>query len=113
MEKKAEHIVQNIGAIAETTSIFYNTIIKQVPRDVALILTQHFMDITIARRPVSGNTAAAAAQAAARAAEERRRAAQQNREGAAHAPEHTETQTNTEESDSAGGKMSQEDGTEQ
>ena len=58
MAKNAENVVQNIGAIAETTSIFYNAIAKQVPKDVALILTQHFMDISIARRPISAAQAA-------------------------------------------------------
>ncbi len=49
MDQKAENVVQNVGAMAEVTSVFYNSIIKQVPKDVALVLTQHFMDITIAR----------------------------------------------------------------
>ena len=69
MESKAENVVKNIGAIAEATSIFYNTIVKQVPKDVALVLTRHFMDVTIARRNL---TPAQIAQAAA-AAEARRR----------------------------------------
>ncbi len=69
MESKAENVVKNIGAIAEATSIFYNTIVKQVPKDVALVLTQHFMDVTIARRNL---TPAQIAQAAA-IAEARRR----------------------------------------
>ena len=51
MEPKAENVVQNIGAIAETISVFYNSIARQVPKDVALVLTQHFMDITISRQP--------------------------------------------------------------
>ncbi len=61
MESKAENVVQNIGAIAETVSIFYNSVAKQVPRDVAIILTQHFMDITIARRTVTPEQLAKAA----------------------------------------------------
>lgn len=64
-------MVQNVGAMAEVTSVFYNSIIKQVPKDVALVLTQHFMDITIAR-PVNVNLSAAAA--AAKAIEAQRRA---------------------------------------
>jgi hypothetical protein len=67
MEHKADHIVQNVGAIAETTSVFYNTIAKLVPKDAALVLTQHFMDLTISRRPSSADIAAAIA--AAKAAE--------------------------------------------
>lgn len=63
MDSKAENVVQNVGAMAEVTSVFYNSIIKQVPKDVALILTQHFMDITIAR-PVNVNLGTAAAKAA-------------------------------------------------
>lgn len=79
MTDRAQHVVQNIGAIAETTSIFYNTIAKQVPKDVAIVLTQHFMDITIAKRPVNAvNPAAARAAAKAvaefKAMEERRHA---------------------------------------
>lgn len=76
MESKAENVVQNIGAIAETVSVFYNSIVKQVPRDVALILTQHFMDITIARRSV---TPAQLAQAAA-LAEARRKGLEKKRQ---------------------------------
>jgi hypothetical protein len=50
MEPKAENVVQNVGAIAETISVFYNSIARQVPKDVALELTKHFMDITVTRR---------------------------------------------------------------
>lgn len=64
MDRKTENVVQNVGAMAEVTSVFYNSIIKQVPKDVALVLTQHFMDITIAR-PVNVNLGAAAAAAKA------------------------------------------------
>jgi hypothetical protein len=67
MEHKADHIIQNVGAIAETTSVFYNTIVKLVPKDAALVLTQHFMDLTIDRRPTSAELAAAIS--AAKAAE--------------------------------------------
>jgi hypothetical protein len=77
MEHKADNIVQNVGAIAETTSVFYNTIVKLVPKDAALVLTQHFMDLTIARRPTSADIAAAIS--AAKAAEARLRN-QQKRE---------------------------------
>ena len=83
MESKAENIVQNIGAIAETVSVFYNSIAKQVPKDVALVLTQHFMDLTINRRPVNAaivNGNVAAAIAAVQANEAKRRAAQQKRQ---------------------------------
>ncbi len=62
MENKAENVVRNIGVLAETTSVFYNALIKQVPKDVALVLTQHFMDLTITR-PTA--TPAQMAQAAA------------------------------------------------
>ena len=69
MDQKAENVVQNVGAMAEVTSVFYNSIIKQVPKDVALVLTQHFMDITIARgkghgSPAAGHGAAEASGAA-------------------------------------------------
>lgn len=83
MESKAEHIVQNVGAIAETVSVFYNSISKQVPKDVALVLTRHFMDLTINRQPVNGvvlNKNVAAAIAAAQAAEAKRRAQQQEQQ---------------------------------
>lgn len=76
MDQKAENVVQNVGAMAEVTSVFYNSIIKQVPKDVALVLTQHFMDITIAR-PVNVNLSAAAA--AAKAMEAQRRAMEQRK----------------------------------
>ena len=75
MDQKAENVVQNVGAMAEVTSVFYNSIIKQVPKDVALMLTQHFMDITIAR-PVNVNLSAAAA---AKAMEAQRRAMEQRK----------------------------------
>ena len=77
MDQKAENVVQNVGAMAEVTSVFYNSIIKQVPKDVALMLTQHFMDITIAR-PVNVNLNAAAA--AAKAIEAQRRAMEKKRQ---------------------------------
>lgn len=80
MDKKAENIVQNIGAIAETVSVFYNSISKQVPKDVALVLTQHFMDLTINRPTVNAAvlrgsvaTALAAAQDAQRRAMEKKK----------------------------------------
>ena len=82
MDKKTENIVQNVGAIAETVSIFYNSIVKQVPKDVALVLTQHFMDLTINRRPVNGsviNGNVAAAIAAVQAQEAKRRAMEQKK----------------------------------
>ncbi len=53
MDKKAENVIQNVGAIAETTSIFYNTLSRQVPKDVALVLSQHFMDLLINQRAVA------------------------------------------------------------
>lgn len=76
MEKRAENLVHNIGAIAETTSVFYNSIVKQVPRDVALVLTQHFMDITMKSRQV----AVPASAVAAAAAEVHRRVMEQQKE---------------------------------
>lgn len=77
MDRKTENVVQNVGAMAEVTSVFYNSIIKQVPKDVALVLTQHFMDITIAR-PVNVNLGAAAA---AKAMEAQRRAMERRKTG--------------------------------
>lgn len=80
MESRAENVVQNIGAIAETVSIFYNSVAKQVPRDVAIILTQHFMDITIARRTVTPEQLAkAAALAEARRKELEKKKQQESR----------------------------------
>lgn len=32
MDRKTENVVQNVGAMAEVTSVFYNSIIKQVPK---------------------------------------------------------------------------------
>ncbi len=86
MEGKAEHIVQNVGAIAETVSVFYNSIAKQVPKDVALVLTQHFMDLTINRRPVNAaviNGNVAAAIAAVQAQEAKRRAMEKKKQSEA------------------------------
>lgn len=83
MESKAENIVQNIGAVAETVAIFYNSISRQVPKDVALVLTQHFMDLTINRRPAAGvvlSKNVASAIAAAQAAEAKRRAEQKKQQ---------------------------------
>lgn len=82
MDNKADNIVQNVGAIAETVSIFYNSIAKQVPKDVAIVLTRHFMDLTINRRPVNAaviNGNVAAAIAAVQAQEQKRRAAEQKK----------------------------------
>lgn len=79
MDYKAENVVQNVGAMAEVTSVFYNSIVRQVPKDVALVLTQHFMDITIAR-PVNINlSASAAANAAAKAAQAQKQAMEAQR----------------------------------
>lgn len=81
MDAKAENVVQNIGAIAESISIFYNSMARQVPKDVALVLTQHFMDLTIAKRGLSPEARMAiqtiATQAQRRAAEERKKRAEQ------------------------------------
>ncbi len=74
MDPNAENVIQNVGAIAETASIFYNSISGRVPKDVALVLTQHFMELSMARKP-SPNLAAILA--AVQAAEARRRAEQQ------------------------------------
>lgn len=79
MEPKAENVVQNIGAIAETISIFYNSIARQVPKDVALALTEHFMDITISRQPVVKISPEARAVALAAAEAQRRAIAQKLR----------------------------------
>ena len=78
MEHKAENVVQNIGAMAETISIFYNSMARQVPKDVALVLTQHFMDITITRQ--SGPTPEARAVALAAAEAHRQAIAQKRRQ---------------------------------
>ncbi len=83
MDNKADNIVQNVGAIAETVSIFYNSIAKQVPKDVAIVLTRHFMDLTINRRPVNAaviNGNVAAAIAAVQAQEQKRRAAERKKQ---------------------------------
>lgn len=71
MEPKAENVVQNVGAIAEAISVFYNSIIRQVPKDVALTLTKHFMDLTIARRPITTSPEARAIALAAAEAQKR------------------------------------------
>ncbi len=92
MEKNAENLVQNVGAIAETVSVFYNSIVKQVSKDAALILTQHFMDITIACRTA---TPAQLAQAAA-LAEAQRRAAERRRQQEQKPPEEQEEPENPE-----------------
>ncbi|MBQ9270375.1 MAG: hypothetical protein IJ206_12855 [Oscillospiraceae bacterium] len=88
MESRAENVVKNIGAVAEATSIFYNAIVKQVPKDVALILTQHFMDVSIARRnmPPAQIAQAAAAAEARRRELEKRRQAQEEQEKAEDPP---------------------------
>lgn len=43
---KADNIIQNIGAAAEATALFYNTIAKQVPAAAALELTKQYMAVT-------------------------------------------------------------------
>ena len=48
-EPKAERFVGYIGAVAETVSVFYNSLVRQVPKDVALSLTKHMMDVTMGR----------------------------------------------------------------
>lgn len=84
MDPKAENVIQNVGAIAEAVSVFYNSMIRQVPKDVALVLTRHFMDLTIQRRDrISALDAKALAIAAAEA---RRRTAQQKRQSGQGTP---------------------------
>lgn len=100
MESKAENIVQNIGAIAETVSIFYNSISKQVPKDVALVLTQHFMDLTINHRPATGvvlSKNVASAIAAAQAAEAKRRAEQKKQQEAQEKAKEKEAEPQTQQ----------------
>ena len=104
MESKAENVVQNIGAIAETVSIIYNSIAKQVPKDVAILLTQHFMDLTIARRSV---TPAQLAQAAA-LAEAKRRELEKKRRQKPVAAEEGEQEKSAQETDTAQGEQPQE-----
>jgi Ni,Fe-hydrogenase III small subunit len=77
MESNAENVVQNIGAMAESISVFYNSLSRQVPKDVALVLTKHFMDLTIPRRTAPNPAAVQAAIAAA--LEAQKRAAQQKK----------------------------------
>lgn len=43
MDNKADKIIQNIGAAAEATALFYNTLAKEVPSNVALELTKQYM----------------------------------------------------------------------
>ncbi len=43
MDNKADKIIQNIGAAAEATALFYNTLAKQVPSNVALELTKQYI----------------------------------------------------------------------
>lgn len=45
MDNKADKIIQNIGAAAEATALFYNTLAKQVPSNVALELTKQYMAV--------------------------------------------------------------------
>lgn len=42
---RADAVIQNIGAAAEATALFYNTIVKQVPANVALELTKQYMAV--------------------------------------------------------------------
>ena len=106
VESKAEHIVQNIGAIAETVAVFYNSISKQVSKDVALVLTRHFMDLTINRRPlnaavINGNVATAIAavqeaEAKRKAMERKKREEQKNEQKVTEEEKPTEEAENRE-----------------
>ena len=91
MDPKAENVIQNIGAIAESVSVFYNSIARQVPKDVALVLTRHFMDLTIGKRGLSPEARIAiqtiATQAQRRAAEERKKQAEQKAQEASDSGE--------------------------
>lgn len=86
MDPKAENVIHNVGAIAETTSIFYNSISGRVPKDVALALTQHFMDLSMSRKPTPN---AAVILQALRAAE----AYRHRQEKQSQTPEQSQTQT--------------------
>lgn len=63
MDRKAENVIRNVGAVAEATSVFYNSIAGRVPKDVALVLSQHFMDLIFTRSSPNIATAIAALQA--------------------------------------------------
>jgi hypothetical protein len=45
MNNKADAIIQNIGAAAEASALFYNTLAKQVPSHVALELTKQYIAV--------------------------------------------------------------------
>lgn len=43
---RADNVIRNIGAAAEATALFYNTVAKQVPAEAALELTKQYMAVT-------------------------------------------------------------------
>lgn len=43
---RADNVIRNIGAAAEASALFYNTVAKQVPAEVAVELTKQYMAVT-------------------------------------------------------------------
>ena len=84
MDSKTDNVVKNIGALAEATSVFYNAISKRVPRDVALALTQHFMNMSAGKRVTA--IPLTPQQLAALTEQKRREAEQKPREAGGGAP---------------------------
>lgn len=50
----AERLVGQVGAMAEVVSVFYNSLIRQVPKEVALELTKHMMNLSFPGGQVNG-----------------------------------------------------------
>lgn len=53
-EPHVERFINQTGAVAEVLSVFYNSLIRQVPKDVALHLTERMLDAIMFRGSLGG-----------------------------------------------------------
>lgn len=72
-EPHVERFINQTGAIAEVLSVFYNSLIGRVPKDVALHLTGRMLDSILSRGSIGGMEAKLLADLQRRAMEQQKK----------------------------------------
>ena len=72
-EPHVERFINQTGAIAEVLAVFYNSLIKRVPKDVALHLTGRMLDSILSRGSIGGVEAKLLADLQRRAMEQQKK----------------------------------------
>lgn len=72
-EPHLERFINQTGAIAEVLAVFYNSLVKRVPKDVALHLTGRMLDSILSRGSVGGAEAKLLADLQRRAMEQQKK----------------------------------------